>query len=109
MSSAKAPSNLSRPSQKAKTATAGVPAADLGPGGEPVSQAVGSQRGEEEAFELVSGNENLQEMLDQLRDQFIVYKETKSRCKVQLKAKCKLPHSFRHLNLNNFCYVRRGG
>ena len=48
-------------------------------------------RGEEEAFELVSGNENLQEMLDQLRDQFIIYKETTNRCKVQLKQRCKSP------------------
>jgi hypothetical protein len=39
---------------------------------------------DDEAFDIVNNNENIQEMLDQLRDQHIVYKEAKNRCKVEL-------------------------
>ena len=68
MTSPKEPTNIAREQQNAKASAYGVPQADLGPGGEPAGASTGAQRSEEEAFEIVSGNENLQEMLDQLRD-----------------------------------------
>ena len=85
----------------------GVPEPKLGPQGKDMNKEESKRPGrrgavhtsQDDPFSILDNNQPYHEMLEQLRDSFIVYKENCSRCKIQLRAKCKSRPSYSIITL----------